>query len=496
MLDLPSTETAELCLNPDWMNPSMTELWLNIFRCLLTRASEETQFSDLGTLAVALFMSKRPYQLELFFYSDTKFGLKMNDKNVSSINMDAKTLWTLFTPTQPHHAAIILTAFQRFMSLQNSVIVEKQIWSGWFPSFVRTVDPSKLSFIDDFIALHEKLIEMMQTHLNVSQRFYRGTMLEESDQLREELDETYRAFYTHTKDYVVHLSLHPFALDNINSDVILEFLRNSYLWDFDNSLNKPYRDDVRKAMNEVALSSSDPPFILTSELVCRLTDDEIIDVIDRIVALLKSDSCLDDDTILRICAFHKHQLSRIHLPDLFGKAGRSTEQYLHAFECLLSLPIDYFDRAPINYLLTTRRVRQPTFDEWDDVDFERVGIVKRLISQNNLPIASNSKEKYKCLLNLVIRNQPQIRHLCAARLCQTQLDRLLAPSVDVLCQFLIHPPDSVFREHEERVKLFVGVCKLCDQRVIAQGFSRTGFFSHFVTGLLDADYKAGEFSGI
>ncbi|KAK2946160.1 hypothetical protein BLNAU_18904 [Blattamonas nauphoetae] len=257
-----------------------------------------------------------------------------------------------------------------------------------------------------------------------------------------------------------------------------------YQFNPEESLNKPYREDARKAMDEVALSSSSPPFILTSHLVCPLTDNEIIDIVDRIVALLKSDSPLDDDTILRICAFHKHQLSRVHLPDLFRQAGRSTEQYLHAFECLLSLPIDYLDRSPINHLLTTGWNEKPTMDEWDDVDFERVGIVKRLINQKNLPIAKDSTAFIQLLLPFIFGIMPRA-HLCAARLCQSQLDRLLAPSVDFLCQFYIHPPNSTIHENEERKEQFVDICELCDQRVIAQCFCRAGFFSRFVTELFD-----------
>ncbi|KAK2958372.1 hypothetical protein BLNAU_6642 [Blattamonas nauphoetae] len=317
-------------------------------------------------------------------------------------------------------------------------------------------------------------------------------MLEGPDQLRNDLVRTYHAFYTHTKEYVVHLSLHPFALDYGWRDVILEFLRKSYHRDYANSLNKPYREDARKAMDSSALSLSSPPFILTSELVSCLTNDEIIDIVDRIVTLLESDSCLDDDTILRICAFHKHQLSRNHLPELFRNAGRSTEQYFHALECLLSLPIDYFDRAPINYLFTTRWVKEPTLDEWDDVDFERVGIVKRLISQNHLSAASDPHRLNELLFHFVFEIMPHAHH-CAARLCQSQLDRLLAPSVDVFSNYFIQLHSFTWQQCENRKEQFVGVCELCDQRVISQCLSRNGFFSRFVTALFDHTFEASEF---
>ncbi|KAK2954814.1 hypothetical protein BLNAU_10299 [Blattamonas nauphoetae] len=96
-------------------------------------------------------------------------------------------------------------------------------------------------------------------------------------------------------------------------------------------------------------------------------------IVDRIVALMESDSPIDDDTILRILAFHKHQLGSIYLPEIFRQAGRTTEQYFHAVECLLSLRVDYLHQVPLNYLISTRRnALQPTFDEWDEVDLETI----------------------------------------------------------------------------------------------------------------------------
>ncbi|KAK2946155.1 hypothetical protein BLNAU_18899 [Blattamonas nauphoetae] len=486
LLGFPSTIEAAFCLPYDHADPKTTEHWLKGFKYLLKRVSEGTQFSDLGTLAVAILLSNCPSKLKLFFFSDDKFGLKNEDTIVSSSPLDTKALWKLFTPTQPHHAAIILDAFRRFMNHEDSLPFEKHIWSGWFPSFIKAVDPSKLPFTADIIPFHKQLIEMMSDHLAKILKYEEQSARPWTDQLRGELDETYRAFYTHTKEYVVHLSLHPFALNNIHSDKILYFLGREYLFDLEDSLNKPYREDAKKAMDASALSSSSPPFILTSQLVCSLPHDEMLNVVDRIVALLKSDSCLDDDTILRICAFHKHKLQYVQLPDLFRKAGRSPEQYLHAFECLLSLPIDCFDLAPINNLLTTRWVKEPTLDEWDDVDFERVGIVKRLISQNHLPVTNDSNAFITIIVEYIVPRLPHIHH-CAARLCQSQLDRLLAPSVDFLCHFIIHQSNLSCQERGKRKKQFVGVCKLCDQHVIAQCLARTGFFSRFVTGLFDDD---------
>ncbi|KAK2959757.1 hypothetical protein BLNAU_5246 [Blattamonas nauphoetae] len=110
MLSLSSMNEVELCLHSDCMDLKTVEPWLKGFEYLLNRVSGETQFSDLGTLAVALFMSNRPRLLYLIFHSDGKFGLEFYDKSISSSPLDTKSLWTLFTPTQPRHATILLTA--------------------------------------------------------------------------------------------------------------------------------------------------------------------------------------------------------------------------------------------------------------------------------------------------------------------------------------------------------------------------------------------------
>ncbi|KAK2956781.1 hypothetical protein BLNAU_8234 [Blattamonas nauphoetae] len=492
LLGFTSADEAELCLSSDWKNPKTAEPWLKGFEYLLPRVKEGSQFSDLETLAIALFLSHRPRQLDLFFDSDDKFQLKIKDTIVSSSNLDTKSLWTLFTPTQPHHATTVLHSLREFIRHDYRITFEKQIWSGWFTSFVNAIDPSKLPFTDDFIAIHKTLIEVLGGHLHMIDRNDFVRKCEWVGESRSELVATSHAFFIHTKDYIDHLSLHPFSLDDENSDVILDFLRKWYLRDFDHGLNKPHRSEVGKAMDASALSSSSPPFILPSELVCHLTDDEIIDIVDRIADLLDSDSCLDDDTILRVCAFHKHQLSRFHLPDLFRKAGRSTEQYLHALECLLSLPITNFDLAPVNHLLSTGWIDKPSSDEWDGVDLEKVGIVKRVIGQNTLPVDHDSNPLNNLLLPFVFEIMPHA-HLCAARLCQSQLDRLFAPSVDVLCAYFIRPPDRRWRERKKCKEQFVDVCKLCDQRVTAQCLSRTGFFSRFVTAMFDHNFKASEF---
>ncbi|KAK2945852.1 hypothetical protein BLNAU_19220 [Blattamonas nauphoetae] len=416
------------------------------------------------------------------FWPDGTFSLKTEDSEVSSSKLNSQSLWTLFTSTQPHHVATILDAFGWFLSRDDNVTDVKHIWNEWFPCFMNAVDPSQLPFTVNFIELHTTLIQMLDDQLTRIRDYEFEHRHQLTDQLRIELDELFITFYKQSKNYIVHLSLHPFALDNEREDTILDFLIDLFRYDWITNLDEPLRAELRREMDTSALSSSSPPFIITSEIACDLTDKEFVNVVDRIVALLDSDSCLDDDTILQICTFIRIQLSRVYLPDLFRNAGRSTEQYFHAFESLLSLHIEFVKGAPIIFLLTTRPDKEPTLDEWDDVDLERVGIVKRMIDQNQLSMIYESKLFEYSILDFGIQSLPQARH-SAARLSQPQLERLLAPSVDSLSKYFIQLRDFEPYEEKRSEEAFVTVCHLCNQRVVAQCVSRIGFFSRVVNDM-------------
>ncbi|KAK2943912.1 hypothetical protein BLNAU_21167 [Blattamonas nauphoetae] len=434
------------------------------------------------------FLSRRPYQVELLSCPSDQFGLIMDRKAVSSSKFDLKSLWALFTPTQPHHAAATLHAFRWFMNQPFNVTFMKHIWTRWFPSFTNVVDPSKLPFTSEFIPLHTELLELLKDHPTEMRKYEKKNLHKSKNELRVELDEIYLAFYSHTKDYIIRLSLHPFALDGDDNDTILDFLVRFFPSYFDDTLDKPYREELRKEMDESALSSSSPPFILTSELVFRLSDEEIMNIVDRIVALLASDSPLDDDTILRICVFCKRSFYDLYLPELFRKVGRSTDQYLHALESLLSLHLAYLHRAPFNYLLSTQWNKKPTLDEWDDVDLESVGIVMQMINQNNLSFKHASSRLLDCVIHIL----PQARH-CATRLSLSQLDSLLAPSIGIVSRFFMQPHDFEKEQRWKKKNIFFDFCELCDERVVAQCFSRTGFFSRIVTRLFNHQSNTDEY---
>ncbi|KAK2946686.1 hypothetical protein BLNAU_18358 [Blattamonas nauphoetae] len=231
-------------------------------------------------------------------------------------------------------------------------------------------------------------------------------------------------------------------------------------------------------MNASDLSLSCSPFILTSDLVCHLPDEEIMNVVDRIVALLQSDAPIDDDTILRIHAFHKYQLKSVYLPQLFRNAGRTTEQFFHAFETLLSLPIDNFQLCPINNLLTPKPPTiQPTFDEWNDVDLETVGVVMRTI--NDAPPQLNRE-----LFLFLAKTLHQI-HSSATRLNESQLERLITPSINIIGKSIFGQEQLEYYERDEQENVFIEISQLCDRRVIAQCLGKIGVFSHIVSGLLE-----------
>ncbi|KAK2946934.1 hypothetical protein BLNAU_18158 [Blattamonas nauphoetae] len=441
MLGLSSTSEAEHYLNYRQKDVMNIPCWMEAFECLLARVSEGRQLSDFGADAVMNFLLQIPKEIHLVFWSDGTFTLKMEvppkchmldaygltkrDKIISSPKLDSNSLWKLFTPSHRHQAAIVLAAFHNFMEHLDNATFLKHVWNSWFPSFVNAISPSTLPFTADFIRLLTNLITVLNDHLTKIRRFECQNDRSMTDQLRSNLDETYHAFYKQTKDYVIHLSHHPFTLKDFRQDTILEFLNKTYLHDFEDSLSKPYRDGVRQEMDASTLASSSPPFILTSELVCGHTDAEIIEIIDRIVALLESDS----------------------------------------------------------YTL------QLTFDEWDDVDLETIGIVIRTINENRLSIASVSNGLHTLIQNFVFQSLPQIHH-SAARLCQSQLERLIASTIDILVEYFLQPIPYESSIRWILKKRFIVFSKLCDQRVIAQCFSRTGFFSRIVADLFNQRFAS------
>ncbi|KAK2947299.1 hypothetical protein BLNAU_17775 [Blattamonas nauphoetae] len=507
VLGLLSSSDAARIVDPSNHNSVDALAWAKQFESLLGEVSKGRQISDLGVKAVMYFLSQIPARILLDFSSDDTVELKHFGNVVNSSKLDSKAFWTLFTPTRPHHTVLVYSVFREFIRNVDNETFLKHVWNRWFTHFVDAVDPSTVPFTADFITFHTELVKLLKEHLS---------------EIRKSGHELHLAFFKQTKDYIVHLSLHPFALDDKHDDTILDFLSEEDFCPSTNSRTQLIQEEVRREMDESALSSSSPPFILTSDLISPHSDPLILNVVDRIVALLASDSSLDDDTILRICVFCKRGLDHVYLPELFRKAGRSTEQYFHTLESLLSLHVEFYDRAPIKYLLSPRPARlQPTFDEWDDVDLETVLLLIRKRDQNPPSLDFDSNRLDDFILNFAFKSFPTIRH-CTARLSPPQFERLLAPSVDRFLRYFIQPRTFKKDERVRRGNLFIDVCNVCDQqasdlipvipaltsidpsftyfdgttqmpgdqRVVAQCLGRTGFFSRFVAGLLDEHFHA------
>ncbi|KAK2962003.1 hypothetical protein BLNAU_3059 [Blattamonas nauphoetae] len=458
--------------------------WLQILDNILLRLSEGRHLSDLGLEAFLCFLSRRPDHLKLDICSDGTYSIKRSRNLVYRMHLPSNPFCTLFNTTRLHNSVAILEQYHLLTNLIDNESLVKHIWNDWFSSLFHTLTPSTLPFTNDFLPLHNQLVDLMN-HCLVTLRNVDFTS--EYGQIQSEPCHVYNTLLEQTKEYIVHLSLHPFSLiSTIKTNIILDFFERLFRHRFENSVTKPFREKLRKEMDEAALSSSSPPFILTSNFVCYLTNEEILNVVDRIVALLESDSPISDDTILRICAFHTNQLEDVYLPELFRKAGRSTEQYLHAFECLLSLPVDNVDLRPVNSLLTPKpKTLQPTLDEWEDLDLLTVGIVMRRMDEFKISIYSDSDELEENIRTFVIRSLPQARH-SVVRLNQPRLEQLLAPSIDFLGYFLVEPGNCSYHEKEHDCHRIIDILEFGDQRVIAECFSRIGFFSRIVCGVLDA----------
>ncbi|KAK2950273.1 hypothetical protein BLNAU_14765 [Blattamonas nauphoetae] len=452
--------------------------WAKIFASILVQLSEGRPCSDLGLHAILLIMSHRPLGSKLLCRKDGTFSLQVDGTTDFSLELPSNTLRALI-PTRLHCASAFLAEYKQLMRLDDDEALARDLKSGWFSNLFGSLTPSNLPFTNELFSLHTQLIRVMEHYLNKIRKYEAST---EPDPSRSEPDELYHSFHKHTKDYLIHLSLHPFAMiSKYNANTILDFFANLFGQDFENSVTTPFRDEVRKEMDEAALSSSSPPFLLTSEFVCRLTDDEIMNVVDRIVALLESDSPLDDDTILRICAFIKTKLKSVYLPELFRKAGRTMEQYFHALNTLLSLPFDYFDLCPINSLLTPKpNTLLPTFDEWDEVDLSTVGVVLPTIDESRFSFKSSSSQ----LLHFAADVLPRLSHY-VSRLTLPQLERLLIPSVNVLFKFTFLHDSTDWKDVLKRRAMFRRMSRLCNYPMIAQCLRRFGLFSRIVDGLLD-----------
>ncbi|KAK2956951.1 hypothetical protein BLNAU_8026 [Blattamonas nauphoetae] len=477
------------CLFYGEQDSTHTSVWAKGFECLLAHADEGRQFTDFYIQSTATFIDRRPRvysdylpkDTTLTFADDGIFTIKVKDKLVSSSKHHVRSLWALLTPTQPQHATIMLAATQLIAEWINPIGKVKHFWNGWLSLFLTAVDPSHLPFTPQYHSLHAHLVDVMSNIIYSFEKCEPETKFSQPNITHSELSQCCLSFLTLSKEYLVHLSHNVFALHPQSQPAIYYLLSEVMRFDLKTPTTESFRRELKEEMISSGLVSSSPPFILTAELVCPLSDCETMAVVDRIVGLLDSSCSLDDSTILRMCVFFKRHNTR-SLQLAFRNTGRTKEEYFHAFESFLSLHVESFQQAPISSLLSSRPDdHEPTLDEWDEADLETVPVIVRMKIQNKLSIDTDSENCDTLFVNFVLGSLQQARH-CATRLSRTQIERLIAPSVVCLNEYFQHSsfnPNSSQWEDE-----FKRICSACDQPVVARAISSTGIFTRIVNHVI------------
>ncbi|KAK2956973.1 hypothetical protein BLNAU_8048 [Blattamonas nauphoetae] len=439
-------------------------------------------FGRLDSVSTSVWVKGFEWYPRLRFADDGTYTIRENDELVSSSKLDVRSLMALLTPTQPQHATLILTATHVVSKWINTFDRIKHFWNGWLSHFLKAVDPSHLPFTPQYHSLHALLVEVMRNIIYSFEKCEPDSEFSQPTITQSELEKYCLTFLTLSKEYLVHLSHNAYALHPQSQPTIYDLPSEVMRFDLKTPTTEAFRRELKEEMISSALASSSPPFILTAELVCALSDCETMDVVDRIVGLLDRDCSLDDSTILRMCVFiDGHNTRSLQLA--FRNTGRTKEEYLHAFESFLSLHIESFKHAPIRSLLSSRRDNhEPTLEEWDEADLETVPIVVRMRKQNKLSIDTDSENFDALFVNFVLGSLQQARR-CATRLTRTQLERLIAPSIDCLNEsYQLHRLSfSIY--HDKWTKVFRGIFSVCDQPVVAHAFNKTGFFCRVVNNI-------------
>ncbi|KAK2943127.1 hypothetical protein BLNAU_21954 [Blattamonas nauphoetae] len=352
--------------------------WVMAFESLLHHAHEGRQFSDMELQTMLLLLNNIPCDADLVFEDDSSFTMRVKGELVSTSKHDGRSLWTLLTPTEPHHATPLLIAAEHVSCRIEIVDRVLHFWNGWLSHFFSAVTPSKLPFTPDNHSLHSHLVDVMCDVISSFETVNSQARLNQPPVDQKMLKKSCLSFLRLSKDYLVHLSQHAFANYPYNKYSIDSLLDKVMRFDLNAPTTEGFRRELKKEMISSALASSSPHFILTAELVCPLSDYETMDVVERIVGLLDSDCSLDDDTICRSA-------------------------------CSLTVTTS---ETQISSLISSRLGDdQPTLDEWDEVE-----------------------EFQKFVTNFVHPSLQQARH-CAPRLTPTQLKHLIAPFINCLHTF-------------------------------------------------------------
>ncbi|KAK2940028.1 hypothetical protein BLNAU_25060 [Blattamonas nauphoetae] len=464
--------------------------WVEVFDRLLVRVGEDRPFSVLELHSLHSFLSQQPWHIKLEVEADGTIRIPKHGEFHPSSTHHAKTLCSLFTPTQPYHAAPLLNSFNVFIAKNNSTSLVTSIWDEWFSNLIAAVDPSTLPFTPDFLPLHAVLVDLMEDRLKRSGICRHSTSQVPSARPRRKLDKFDLSFLELSTDYFIHLSLHPFALEADGFDTIVCFLSSVLSSHLNRNPFIHFRKALIEEMDVSALYSSSQPLILTSELARSLSDKEAIAIVDRIVAHIDSSTFLDDDTLLRIFVFIKHQLRSTRLPELFRKTGRTKDQYFKALESCLSLGLDSLlfrkdkniEPPVFKLFLSWHDYDSPRQGDWQDIYFETIPILMRVLELDRHPCSRNSK-RHNCRLKFVIVNRIQYATPSVVQVSRTRHERSMDPSEKYVMTYFSGQHTTTIKELVQWTDNLLTIYTDCEHLAIARVFCKLGFFIQIVNGI-------------
>ncbi|KAK2940111.1 hypothetical protein BLNAU_24981 [Blattamonas nauphoetae] len=379
------------------------------------------------------------------------------------------TLFPLHThPTLPCCSSSIHSMSS---SQNNSTSLVTSIWDEWFSNLIAAVDPSTLPFTPDFLPLHAVLVDLMEDRLKRSGICRHSTSQVPSARPRRKLDKFDLSFLELSTDYFIHLSLHPFALEADGFDTIVCFLSSVLSSHLNRNPFIHFRKALIEEMDVSALYSSSQPLILTSELARSLSDKEAIAIVDRIVAHI------DSSTSTR-------------LPELFRKTGRTKDQYFKALESCLSLGLDSLlfrkdkniEPPVFKLFLSWHDYDSPRQGDWQDIYFETIPILMRVLELDRHPCSRNSK-RHNCRLKFVIVNRIQYATPSVVQVSRTRHERSMDPSEKYVMTYFSGQHTTTIKELVQWTDNLLTIYTDCEHLAIARVFCKLGFFIQIVNGI-------------
>ncbi|KAK2953845.1 hypothetical protein BLNAU_11248 [Blattamonas nauphoetae] len=106
----------------------------------------QTPYSDMAFQSIMYFLFRRPSEITPFPTNEGTFDIQVGSiRGSHPCHLPIRSLWTLFTPTQPHHTNFVITAFREFSKIVHSTC-RNAVWIDWLTSFFKVVQPATLPF--------------------------------------------------------------------------------------------------------------------------------------------------------------------------------------------------------------------------------------------------------------------------------------------------------------------------------------------------------------